>query len=135
MQGDEHVDHDELLAQILSGDIHGPRIGLKSAQNSEGAEERFRKQKKDEKKAEKKAEKKEQRKEDRKQAIEDAQNGVGENFQKQETINEWKKNLRKALKGKLVEAPKVQIKTGSRREGTKGGRQRWALRQGFAWQN
>ena len=76
---------------------------------------------------------KEQRAIHRKQAIEDAQNGVGNNFQKQETLNEWKQNLRKALKGKLVEAPEVQIKTGSRQEKRKGGRQLWAANQGYAW--
>jgi hypothetical protein len=117
MQDDGIMSQDELLAKLMSGDMHAPRIGLKSAQSNK----KSKAQKKKAKKA-KEQEKKEAKEEEQK-----------ENKARKDHLSEAKKemksNLRKALQGKLVQAP-VVMKSGKAARNP-GGRMQWALKHGY----
>lgn len=116
----EEIDHDELLAKLLSGEMEAPHIGLKSAKSN-------KKNKKKDKKSAKAALKlalKEERKEERKEEIAGLMT---------EAKMQMKKNLRKNLKNQdfvaeLVE-PNINLKTNNENSKAsnkpKGARHAW----------
>lgn len=108
------MDHDELLAKLLSGEMNAPQIGLKSAKSNKQSKREKKQERKEEKKAEKKAEK-------------EAENALPD------PKKEMKANLRKALKGKLV-GPEITIKSGKvpkTQRQRSGRRQAWAIENGY----
>merc|ERR1712176_553328 len=91
MQDDGIMSQDELLAKLMSGDMHAPRIGLKSAQSSKKSQTQKKKAKKA-KKEERKQEKEEEKKENKAKK-------TPNNANPSEAKKEMKSNLRKALQG------------------------------------
>jgi len=113
VEDDGLMDHDELLAKLLSGEMNAPQIGLKSAKSNKQSKKEKKQERKEEKKAEKKAEKEAEK------ALPDPK-------------KELKANLRKALKGKFV-GPEITIKSGRvpKAPRQKRGRQAVAIENGY----
>ena len=116
----EEMDHDELLAKLLSGEMEGPNIGLKSSKKAKKSAKKAKKEAKAALKHALKEERKEERKEEIAGLMTDAK-------------MEMKKNLRKNLKNEnfvaTVVEPNVNLKTNNQnaKDGTKpkGARHAW----------